>query len=178
MECARLPPRPTRRHTGGEKLAASCTRVASKPNTHTNEVGRWRSIFLEISVRARAVPRTTQLFSRHYDHLTHARRVFASSFSTGPPRDHGTLSCHWTAFATKPIGQRVPVQTRGILHLTGRLTVVPDGGSEPWSLSPRYRDRDCISHDVKEEEEDLFVFNDTTEGPRASAVKTGRFTPA
>jgi hypothetical protein len=28
------------------------------------------------------------------------------------------LPCHWTAFATKPIGQRVPVQTRGILHGT------------------------------------------------------------
>jgi hypothetical protein len=26
------------------------------------------------------------------------------------------LPCHWTAFATKPIGQCVPVQTRGILH--------------------------------------------------------------
>ena len=37
-------------------------------------------------------------------------------FSTGPTRDHGALQCHWTAFATKPIGQRVPVQTRGILH--------------------------------------------------------------
>ena len=54
---------------------------------------------------------------RHYDHiLPHARRVFASSFSTGPPRDHGALHCHWTAIATKPIGQCVPVQTRGILH--------------------------------------------------------------
>jgi hypothetical protein len=30
--------------------------------------------------------------------------------------DRGALQCHWTAFATKPIGQRVPVQTRGILH--------------------------------------------------------------
>ena len=36
--------------------------------------------------------------------------------STGPPRDHGALHCHWTAIATKPIGQRVTVQTRGILH--------------------------------------------------------------
>jgi hypothetical protein len=26
------------------------------------------------------------------------------------------LPSHWTAFATKPIGQRVPVQMRGILH--------------------------------------------------------------
>ena len=30
--------------------------------------------------------------------------------------DHGALPCHWTAIATKAIGQRVPVQTRGILH--------------------------------------------------------------
>ena len=63
--------------------------------------------------------RTTHMFfsPRHYDHiLPHARWVFASSLSTGPPRDHGALHCHWTAIATKPIGQRVPVQTRCILH--------------------------------------------------------------
>jgi hypothetical protein len=36
--------------------------------------------------------------------------------TTGPPRDHGALQYHWTASATKPIGQRVPVQTRCILH--------------------------------------------------------------
>ena len=62
--------------------------------------------------------RKSTFFSpRHYDHiLPHARRVFASSLSTGPPRDHGALHCHWIAIATKPIGQRVPVQTRGILH--------------------------------------------------------------
>ena len=30
----------------------------------------------------------------------------------------------------------------------------------------------------EEEEEDLFVFNDTTEGPRAPAVKPGRITQA
>ena len=32
--------------------------------------------------------------------LPHERRVVASSFSTGPPRDHGALHCHWTAIAT------------------------------------------------------------------------------
>ena len=30
----------------------------------------------------------------------------------------------------------------------------------------------------EEEEEDLFVFNDTVEGPRAPAVKPGRITQA
>ena len=49
-------------------------------------------------------------------HRCAARRVFASSLSTGPPRDHGALPCHWTAIATKPIGQCVPFQTRGILQ--------------------------------------------------------------
>jgi hypothetical protein len=37
-------------------------------------------------------------------------------FLQAPPRDHGALHCHWTAIATKPIGQCVPAQTRGILH--------------------------------------------------------------
>jgi hypothetical protein len=41
---------------------------------------------------------------------------FASSFSTGPPRDHGALNCHWTDIVTKPIGQYVLVQTCSILH--------------------------------------------------------------
>jgi hypothetical protein len=31
-------------------------------------------------------------------------------------RDHNTPHCHWTAIATKPIRQCVPVQMRGILH--------------------------------------------------------------
>ena len=31
---------------------------------------------------------------------------------------------------------------------------------------------------AEEEEEDLFVFNDTIEGPRAPAVKAGRITQA
>jgi hypothetical protein len=70
------------------------------------------------SYRQQYADKPEHFFSpRHYDHfLPHARRVFAPSFSTGPPRDHGALQCHWTAFATQPIGQRVPVQTRGILH--------------------------------------------------------------
>jgi len=42
----------------------------------------------------------------------------------------------------------------------------PDGMIEP------------ASHRQEEEEEDLFVFNDTIEGPRAPAVKPGRVTQA
>ena len=34
------------------------------------------------------------------------------------------------------------------------------------------------SLEEEEEEEDLFVFNDTIEGPRAPAVKPGRITQA
>ena len=35
----------------------------------------------------------------------------------------------------------------------------------------------CLEEE-EEEEEDLFVFNDTIEGPRAPAVKPGRVTQA
>jgi hypothetical protein len=35
-----------------------------------------------------------------------------------------------------------------------------------------------VRGEEEEEEEDLFVFNDTIEGPRASAVKPGRITQA
>jgi hypothetical protein len=35
-----------------------------------------------------------------------------------------------------------------------------------------------VEEEEEEEEEDLFVFNDTIEGPRAPAVKTGRVTQA
>ena len=35
-----------------------------------------------------------------------------------------------------------------------------------------------IEEEEEEEEEDLFVFNDTIEGPRAPAVKPGRVTQA
>ena len=36
----------------------------------------------------------------------------------------------------------------------------------------------CLYEEEEEEEEDLFVFNDTIEGPRAPAVKPGRVTQA
>jgi hypothetical protein len=39
-----------------------------------------------------------------------------------------------------------------------------------------YRRR--LEEEEEEEEEDLFVFNDTIEGPRAPAVKPGRITQA
>ena len=52
---------------------------------------------------------------RHHEHKhTHARRVFASSFSTGPPGDRGALQCLWNVIATQPIGL-FPFQARGIL---------------------------------------------------------------
>ena len=35
-----------------------------------------------------------------------------------------------------------------------------------------------VKDEEEEEEEDLFVFNDTIEGPRAPAVKPGRVTQA
>jgi hypothetical protein len=44
----------------------------------------------------------------------HARRVFASSFSTGPPGDLSALHCRWNAIATQSIGI-ISVQTRCIL---------------------------------------------------------------
>jgi hypothetical protein len=43
-----------------------------------------------------------------------ARRVFACSFSTGPPGDRGALHCRWNAVATQSIGL-VPFQACGIL---------------------------------------------------------------
>jgi hypothetical protein len=55
---------------------------------------------------------------------------FASSFSTGPPGDRGTLQCHWRAIATQPIGL-VPVQARGILPVfedQSRTSRRPSGG--------------------------------------------------
>ena len=38
--------------------------------------------------------------------------------------------------------------------------------------------RTSLPLEEEEEEEDLFVFNDTIEGPRAPAVKPGRVTQA
>ena len=44
---------------------------------------------------------------------THAGRIFASSFSTGPPGDRGALHCRWNVIATQPLGL-VSFQARGI----------------------------------------------------------------
>ena len=40
------------------------------------------------------------------------------------------------------------------------------------------RKKKKLTGEEEEEEEDLFVFNDTIEGPRAPAVKLGRITQA
>ena len=46
-------------------------------------------------------------------------------------------------------------------------------------LGKKYHvDMRCPMEEEEEEEEDLFVFNDTIEGPRAPAVKPGRVTQA
>ena len=48
------------------------------------------------------------------EHLhPHARQIFASSFSTGPPGDRGALQCHWNANATQQLGH-VPFSPRGL----------------------------------------------------------------
>ena len=44
-------------------------------------------------------------------------------------------------------------------------------GAEPSSMS-------SVEEEEEEEEEDLFVFNDTIEGPRSPAVQPGRVTQA
>ena len=61
---------------------------------------------------------------------------------------------------------------------------VPQFSSRP-SLVPsvtvvllKFSDRWERGEEEEEEEEDLFVFNDTIEGPRAPAVKPGRVTQA
>ena len=52
---------------------------------------------------------------RYHEHIQpHARRVFASSFSTGPLGDGSALHCRWNAIATQSIGI-ISVQARGIL---------------------------------------------------------------
>jgi hypothetical protein len=52
---------------------------------------------------------------RYHEHIQpHSRRVFASSFSTGPPGDRSALHCRWNAVATQSIGI-ISVQARCIL---------------------------------------------------------------
>ena len=50
--------------------------------------------------------------------------------------------------------------------------------STPWCKGKATLGRIDVSVEEEEEEEDLFVFNDTIEGPRAPAVKPGRVTQA
>ena len=55
------------------------------------------------------------LLAGYHEHIQpHARRVFASSFSTGPPGDRSARHCRWNAIATQSIGF-ISVLTRGIL---------------------------------------------------------------
>jgi hypothetical protein len=58
---------------------------------------------------------------------TRARRVFASSFSTGPPGDRGALHYRWNAIATQSIGL-VPFQARGVAEEQSRTRGNQSGG--------------------------------------------------
>ena len=102
-----------------------------------------------------AISNNTLIFSpRHCQHKhTHARRVFASSFSTGPPGDRGALHCLWNVIATQPIGL-VWFQARGILPVaeeqsrtrgdqSGRVTDQPQCRGLWHSSSPNVR---SLSH--------------------------------
>ena len=55
-----------------------------------------------------------------------------------------------------------------------RVFPAPHEGAS--NLQPVLRHASVVS--AQTEEEDVFVFNDTTEGPRAPAVKAGRVTHA
>jgi len=75
---------------------------------------------------------------RHHEHKhTHARRVFASSFSTGRPGDRGALHCRWTATATQPIGL-VPFQARSILPVPEEQSRTRGGQSSGAEDQPQY----------------------------------------
>jgi hypothetical protein len=80
-----------------------------------------RSVLLR-SVRSTALGNNTLtirtfLFPRYSLHqLPHARRVFASYFSTGPPGDRGALHS-WNVIVKLPNG-RVPLQARGFPPVT------------------------------------------------------------
>jgi hypothetical protein len=68
----------------------------------------------------------------------HARRIFASSFSTSPPGDRGALHCNWNAIATQPIGL-VPFQACGTLPVAEEQSRTRGGQAAtmatPWLMS-------------------------------------------
>jgi hypothetical protein len=68
----------------------------------------------------------------------HAKRVFASSFSTGPPGDRGELHCHWNVIATQPLGL-VPVPARDILPVVEEQSRTRGGQSGGVEDQPQYR---------------------------------------
>jgi hypothetical protein len=94
-----------------------------KHQAHNHAASGWRIHccveVTELSTnKQHSLTQSEHFFSpRHSVHIhPHARRVFASSFSTGPPGDQGALHCRWPlkVIATQPIGL-VPLQSRGIL---------------------------------------------------------------
>jgi hypothetical protein len=75
----------------------------------------------------------TFLFSPPLSAQEHACTAsFCVFFSTGPPRDRGTLHCRWNVIATQPLGL-VSFQARGILPVAeeqSRTRGSPSGGVE------------------------------------------------
>ena len=68
----------------------------------------------------------------------HARQIFASSFSTGPPGDRGALHCHWNATATQPL-RLVPFQARSILPVAEEQSRTRGGQSGGITDQPQCR---------------------------------------
>jgi hypothetical protein len=85
---------------------STCPPLSSSPHAHSFVLGT-----VVINTHT-----SEHFFSpRYHEHIQqHARRVFASSFSTGPPGDRSALHCRRNAIATQSIGI-ISVQARGIL---------------------------------------------------------------
>jgi hypothetical protein len=67
-----------------------------------------------------------------------AHRIFATSFSTGPPGDRGALHFRWNVTAAQPIGV-VPLQARGILLVAEEQSRPRGGQSSGITDQPQYR---------------------------------------
>jgi hypothetical protein len=112
--------RPTARRRGDSQLPPRCSRTVCYHIPRTS----MRLCVLLRSAKSTATNNNTLtirtfLFSPPLSAQatakdTHVRRVFASSFSTGPPGDRGALHCRWNVIATQPI-RLVSFQASGIL---------------------------------------------------------------
>jgi hypothetical protein len=116
--------------TTGLGQAATCCKMAT---SHTPRTLTARCLLLhKINAYGQQYADHQNIFFLPAIVSTHARRVFASSFSTGPPGDRGALHCRWNVIAKLPLGL-VPFQARGILSVTeeqSRPRSVQSGGVE------------------------------------------------